>query len=99
MIGVDYAGPFYCRINLTKNAKAYILLFSCSLTRAVHLQALQDQTTAEFIRSLKLFIARRGRPRKIYSDNAQTFVAAAKLIKKVVKNETVHDFLAKQNIQ
>ena len=60
----------------------------------MHLQLLKEQTTNEFIRLLKLLIARCGRPQTIYySDNAKTFTAVASWIKKVVKNETVHNFL------
>ena len=75
------------------------LLFSCSLTRAIHLQPLKEQTRNEFIRSPKLSIARHGRPQTIYSDNAKTFTATASWIKKVVKNETVHYFLGHQKIK
>ena len=99
VIGVEYAGPLYYRISPTKKGKVYILLFSCSLTRVIHLQPLKEQTTNEFIRSLKLLIARRGRPRSIYSDNARTLTAAASSIKKVVKNETVYNFLAHPEIK
>ena len=99
VIGVDYAGPLIYRTRANRLRKAYILLFSCSLSRAIHLQGLQEQTAEEFIRALKLFIARRGRPQKIYSDNAKTFTAAAKWIKKVVHSEAVNDFLAQHKIQ
>ena len=54
--------------------------------------------TNEFIRALKLFIARRGRPCKIYNDNAQTFISAAKWVKRIVKNEKVNDYIAQQEI-
>ena len=64
------------------------------MTRAIHLQPLKEQTTNEFIRSVKLLIGRRGRRQTIYSDNAKTFTAAARWIKKVLKIETVHNFLA-----
>ena len=50
--------------------------------------------TNEFIRALNLFITRRGRPPKIYSDNAQTFVSAAKWVKRIAKNEKVNDYIA-----
>ena len=62
--GVDYAGPQYTVTFLRAKAKAYILLFPCSLTREIHLQALPDQSNDQFIRSLQLFIARRGDPEK-----------------------------------
>ena len=38
VIGVDYAGPMEYKISSTKNGKAHILLFACSLTRAIHLE-------------------------------------------------------------
>eukprot|EP00794_Sanderia_malayensis_P005857 gene5857-biopygen4857 len=48
--------------------------------------------------SLKRFIARRGRPDKIYSDNGRTFVAGAKWVKKVMRNEELQNALTRQNI-
>ena len=97
-MGVDYAGPIYYRTNKSRGSKANLLLFSGSLTRAAHIQAFQSQTTNEFIRTLKLFITQRGRPWEIYSDNAQTFVSAAKWAKTIVKNEKVNDYIAQQEI-
>ena len=43
------------------------------------------------------FIAKFGRPQTIYSDNEKT--GAANWIKKVVKNETVHNFFTHQEIK
>ncbi|CAB4021652.1 Hypothetical predicted protein, partial [Paramuricea clavata] len=40
-----------------------------NLSRALHLELLLSLETAEFLGALKRFIARRGRPTKIYSDN------------------------------
>jgi transposase len=62
------------------------------------LELLPDLTTTEFTHSLKKFIARRGRPRKIYSDNGKTFVAAATWLRKVMKEERFHNWLAEQRI-
>ena len=47
----------------------------------------------EFIKSLKWLTARGEGPSKIYSDNGHTFVAAAKWLKKVRKDEMFHSFL------
>ena len=77
--------------------KAYILL-RCSLSRAICLQLLPDQTLEQFLPTLKKFIARRGRPEKIYSDNFSPFDAPAEWIKKAIQNEAVHDCLASNNI-
>ena len=75
VIGTDYAGPIHCKVK-TKQTKTYILLFTCSITPAVHLELLPNQTTSEFIKAFKKLIARRGSPNIVYSDNAN--VAAAK---------------------
>ena len=82
-----------------KEGKPYILLFACSLTKAVHLDLLPNQTAEEFIKHLKRFIARKGRLRKIYSDSGRTFVAAAEWLKGVVKHEQLQNYLAPQGIR
>lgn len=79
--------------------KAYILLYTCSLTRALHLDLLPSLETEEILRSLKRFIARRGRPETVYSDNGNSFVGAAKWISKVMSDEKFHDLLADQQIK
>ena len=82
----------YCTKN-KREKKSYIFLFTCSLTRPIHLELLPDQTKEEFIRALKRLIARRGCPETIYSDNAKTFVTASKWIKRINKSEILHHFL------
>ena len=81
VVGVDYAGPLKYRKGAKTEGKAYVLLYACSLTRALFLDFLPSLETTEFLASLKRFIARRGRPQKMYSDNGKTFVVAAKWIK------------------
>ena len=55
--------------------------------------------TDEFIPILKRLIARKDRPEKIYSDNAKTFVAAAKWLKKSQQDEKFNHFLANEKIK
>jgi uncharacterized protein YoxC len=97
-IGVDYAGPIKYRQKKSER-KAYILLYSCSLTRAVYLDLVPNLSTEEFIRSFKRLVARRGRPKKIYSDNGKTFVAASKWVKSVVEDEKLQNWLAQNEIK
>ena len=99
VLGADYAGRIAYKLKPKKEGKAYILLFACSLTRAIHLELLPDQTKEEFIRSVKRFIARRGRPQKIYTDNGRSFIGAAKWLKKVMKDEQFQNYLAHHNIK
>ena len=72
VIGTDYAGPFICKTKGKRDIKVYLLLFTCSLTRAIHLEILPNQTKQEFTQALKRVIARRGRRKVINSDNAKT---------------------------
>ena len=50
-------------------------MHTCATSRAVHLDLLPDMTAEELKGSLTEFVARRGRPAKIVSDNAKTFVS------------------------
>ena len=66
VIGVDYAGLIRYRAGRNQEAKAYILLWTCSLSRAVQLELLSNLSTAEFVQAFKKLIAGRGRPCVIY---------------------------------
>ena len=97
VLGVDYAGPILYRFSKKRDGKAYILLFARSLTRAIHLELLSNQTTEEFMKAFKRFIARRGRPQKVYSDNGRSFVAASKWLARIMQDEKMQE-LAHQHI-
>lgn len=75
--GIDYAGPItiHYQGRGSKTTKAYICVFVCFATKAVHLEAAIDQSTASFLCCLKRFISRRGAVKTIFSDNATNFVS------------------------
>lgn len=68
--GVDLAGPLFTK---TKE-KCWIVIFTCAVYRAVHLELIQSLSSHAFIQALRRFIARRGRVSTIYSDNGTNFV-------------------------
>lgn len=77
--GVDFAGPFYIKASLRRNApinKAYACVFVCFTTKAVHMELVSDLTTRAFLNALQRFFDRRGLCTDIYSDNATNFVGA-----------------------
>eukprot|EP00112_Aurelia_sp_Birch-Aquarium-sp1_P019023 Seg4627.3 transcript_id=Seg4627.3/GoldUCD/mRNA.D3Y31 product="hypothetical protein" protein_id=Seg4627.3/GoldUCD/D3Y31 len=96
-VGVDYAGPLYVKTS-EGMAKAYICLFTCSTSRAVHLEVAPDLTTQAFLRCFKRFIARRGLPVTIRSDNAQTFRRANKELIAIFESEEVQRFVGQKGI-
>ena len=72
--GVDFAGPLYIRYpNNKETSKVWLCLFTCCVVRAVHIDLVPDMTTTSFLRCLKRFVARRGIPRRMVSDNGKTF--------------------------
>lgn len=81
--GVDYTGHVDVKINKgrgVKTCKAYIAIFICMVTKAVHLELVSDLTTQTFLAAFKRMCARRGTPRHVFSDNGTNFVGAAKLL-------------------
>ena len=55
--------------------KTYIVLFTCSTSRPVILDLVEDNTSKNFINSIKKLIARRGCPKNIVSDNGKLFTS------------------------
>ena len=85
--GVDYAGPMLLKIGRgrgSKNEKAWIALFVCLVVKAVHLEVVTSLSTEAFLAALKRFIARRGKPNAIYSDNGTNFIGANKELRQLV---------------
>lgn len=88
-VGVDYAGPINsvsrqgrgCKI-----VKVYIAIFICFTTKAIHLELVGDLTSNSYLLALRRFIARRGKPNHIYSDNGTSFVGAYNELSKFLKN-------------
>ena len=77
--GVDFAGPITLRRGHTRKptyVKAYVCVFVCLTTKAVHLELVSDLSTEAFLAALRRFVARRGCPYKILSDNGTNFVGA-----------------------
>ena len=94
--GVDFAGLLYIK---GVAPKIWICLFTCCVTRAVHLDIVQDLSTPTFIRCLKRFVSRRGLPTKMVSDNGRTFKAAAKIMRAIVSHSDVQRHLTGLGIQ
>ena len=80
-VGVDYFGPFAVKRGRGRE-KRYGCLFTCLTTRAVHIETADTLDTNSFINCLYRFMARRGEPRLIRSDNGTNFVGAERELRK-----------------
>ncbi|XP_055857839.1 uncharacterized protein LOC129920545 [Episyrphus balteatus] len=68
------------------------MLLTCAAVRAVHLEVVLDLTAESCLLALRRFIARRGAPRIIYSDNAKTFKKASTELSHKLKLKSNPDF-------
>lgn len=103
--GVDYAGPILVRTTPGrghKSTKAFIALFVCMASKAVHVELVSDYSSAAFIAAFHRFCSRRGLPTDMYSDNGTTFVGAdrelATLFRAVVQDPKVEHKLIDDGI-
>ncbi|GBN09257.1 hypothetical protein AVEN_18574-1 [Araneus ventricosus] len=74
--GVDATGPLFLR----GNQKAWVLLFTCAVYRAVHLELIASLSTEAFLLGFRRFVAKHRRCSTIYCDNGTNFVGAANLL-------------------
>ena len=95
-VGVDYAGPFHIKYGMVHKptlVKACVCIFVSLAVKAVHLEAVSDLTSDAFIATLRRFVACRGHPSLIWSDNGTNFVGANRELK------VLYEFLAHRKNQ
>lgn len=80
--GLDFARPVIIK-DEGRTHKFYILLLTCAVTRAVHLEVVGDVATRNFLLAFHRFVARRGLYHTIYSDNAKSFHRASGKLRKI----------------
>ena len=109
--GLDYFGSPYIKqfvkvsdeVTETVSKKVWVCLFTCLAVRAIHLELVEDMSAREFIMCLRRFMARRGVPCQVISDNARQFKVAKTTLNKawsnVVTSTEVNDYAVRQGIQ
>ena len=84
-VSLDYAGPlFYKDVRQNKMQKCYITLFTCNVSRAIHLELTNDLGVEPLKLAIRRFISRRGIPSCFISDNFKTFKSME--IKRFISN-------------
>ena len=84
-VGVDYFGPLEIKQGRSR-VKRYGCIFTCLVSRAVHLEVSASLDTNSFLNAYRRFVARRGQPEKMFSDNGTNFHAGAKELRQAVKS-------------
>ncbi|XP_058652120.1 uncharacterized protein LOC131552381 [Onychostoma macrolepis] len=70
--GMDCFGPFVVKVG-RRTEKRWGIIFKCLTTRCVHLEILTNMNSDSFLMALRRFIARRGTPAELFSDQGTNF--------------------------
>ena len=99
-VGIDYFGPIEVKRGRA-HVKRWGVIFTCLVSRAVHLEVASHLNTDACINALRRFICRRGSVRSIRSDRGTNFVGAHKELEESVKqldNDKIQNSLLKRGI-
>ena len=82
----DLFGPLFIRDTVKRRTfgKAYGIIFTCLVTRAVYVDLAESYDTKGFLSVFRRFAMIRGYPQDIYSDQGTQLVAASKELKNVM---------------
>lgn len=107
-VATDFLGPLFMKEKKLRNrnkVKVYVCVFVCLATKACHLETVTDLSTDSFIGSLRRFIAKRGIPVFIRSDNGSNYRGAKNQLNELYAmlnsqefNEKIHEFASAKNI-
>ena len=82
-----------------RTSKVWLCLYTCCAIRAVHLDLVTDMTANTFVRSFRRFVARRGMPSRMISNNGKTFKSASKLIKQILESPEAQKYISQFNVE
>lgn len=100
-VGVDYTGA----ISITDptstsdiSEKVYVCLFTCTVSRAVHLELCRSLSTLEFLLAFRRFASQFGVPSIVISDNGANFKGAERFLLEIQDEPEVRSYMKDQNI-
>ncbi|CAI4220562.1 unnamed protein product, partial [Auanema sp. JU1783] len=85
--GCDLLGP----LTLQNEEKVHVCLFTCMASRAIHLEIVNSTSAEAFLNAFQRFIARRGVPKLIRSDNGSNFILGNKILSKIISHNEVRN--------
>lgn len=87
-VATDFAGHFWIKSSSLRNAKsmkAYLCVFVCLGTKAVHLELVSSIITEAFVVAFERFVSRRGLPSLVRTDRGTNFIGFNSYLKDVMK--------------
>ena len=83
---MDMFGPLQIRLNRRTLQEAQVVIFTCTTTRAVHLELLTDKSSEAFLMAFRRFTCLRGHPNVCWSDCGSNFIGAQEYLREVMQN-------------
>ncbi|KAK3103260.1 hypothetical protein FSP39_017922 [Pinctada imbricata] len=103
-VGVDCFGPWNVTTRKTRggsaDSKRWAVLFTCMCSRAVHIEVIEQMSTASFINALRRFYSIRGAVKEFYSDRGTNFIGAVRELGMYsinVEDPAIRSILAERN--
>ena len=99
--GIDIMGHFLVKLNGRANHKAYVAVFTCFESRAVHAEVVFKLDADAAINAIMRFRARRPALQKMFSDRGTNFVSANSILKAELQslNENLSAELMKRGLE
>ncbi|KAL2102335.1 hypothetical protein ACEWY4_001503 [Coilia grayii] len=100
-VGVDYFGPIEAKRGRSV-VKRYGVLFTCLVSRAIHLELAYSLDTDSCISALRRFMCRRGQVQEMFSHNGTNFVGAERELRESLthlNHGKIHQHLSTEGIR
>ena len=99
--GLDFFGHYFVTVH-RRPAKRWVCLYTCMVTRAVHLELCESLNVDSFLNSFRRFVALRGKPAHCFSDNETNLTAGQTCLKNGIENwnqRKISDFESQRGIE
>lgn len=83
-VATDYFGPIETSAGRNRVVKRYVALFTCLVTRAVHLELAESLSAEDFLLVFRIFIGLYVKPASLHSDNGTNFVGAERELNELI---------------
>ena len=98
-VGIDYTRQLFVKSNTAEESNAYMAIFACCITGAVHLELVTDRTAERFLLACHRFCAENSVPTTVGSDNATYFIAGESAIKTILEDHAIQQHFSKHQIK
>ena len=99
--GLYFFGHYFVTVD-RRPAKRWVCLYTCMVTRAVHLELCESLNVDSFLNSFRRFVALRGKPAHCFSDNETNLTAGQTCLKNGIENwnqRKISDFESQRGIE